>query len=110
MSVIVREASERSRFEVLVDDVVVGFAVYHLEDGRAAIPHTEVQPAHGGQGIGTELVRTVLESARERGQQVLPYCPFVSAYIRKHPEYVALVPEEHRGDFALTASGAREPT
>ncbi len=103
MSVSVREAPERKRFEVLVDGEVVGFAVYHLEDGCRAIPHTEVSPAHGGQGLGSELVRTVLDSARERGEQVLPYCPFVSAYIRKHEEYVGLVPETDRDAFGLGA-------
>ncbi len=106
MTVTVREASERCRFEVLVDDEVVGFAVYHLDAGRAAIPHTEVDPAHGGRGVATELIHTVLDSARERGQQVLPYCPFVSAYIRKHPEYVVLVPPDERGSFGLATTPA----
>lgn len=101
MTVTVREAAERRRFEVLVDDEVVGFAVYHLEDGRAAIPHTEVDPAHGGRGLATALIHDVLESASDRGQQVLPYCPFVSAYIRKNPQYARLVPTEERAGFHL---------
>jgi predicted GNAT family acetyltransferase len=105
MAVSVRHAPERCRYEILVDDDVVGFAVYHLENGRAAIPHTEVDPAHGGQGLGTQLVRGVLESARERGEQVLPYCPFVSAYIRRHQEFVPLVPAEERAAFGLAAFG-----
>ncbi|MBA2739341.1 MAG: N-acetyltransferase [Nocardioidaceae bacterium] len=97
----VREAPERKRFEILVDGEVVGFAVYHLEDGRAAIPHTEVDPAHGGQGLASELVHTVLEAARQHEHQVLPYCPFVSAYIRKHTEYIGLVPAAERASFGL---------
>jgi len=104
MAVSVREVADRRRFEVLVDDEVVGFAVFHVEDGRAAIPHTEVDPDHGGQGLATELVRTVLDSARDRGQQVLPYCPFVSSFIRKHPQYVDLVPVEERPAFGLVAA------
>lgn len=103
MAISVREAPEHSRFEVLVDGEVVGFAVYHLADGRGAIPHTEVDPAHGGQGLASELVRTVLETARDRGQHVLPYCPFVSAYIRRNPKYVELVPADERAAFGLPA-------
>ncbi|CAN5884681.1 GNAT family N-acetyltransferase [soil metagenome] len=105
MAVSVREAPERKRFEVLIDGEVVGFAVYHLEDGRGAIPHTEVDPAHGGQGLATELIHTVLEQALQREQQVLPYCPFVAAYIREHTEYVGLVPVAERDAFGLSAVG-----
>ena len=105
MGISVREAPERSRFEVLVDGEVVGFAVYAVEEGRAAMPHTEVDPVHGARGVGTELVRCVLDSARERGQQVLPYCPFVSAFIHKRPEYLDLVPESERDRFGLHAVG-----
>ncbi|MDQ3104900.1 MAG: N-acetyltransferase [Actinomycetota bacterium] len=105
MNVTVREAPELNRFEALVDGRVVGFAVYHVEDGRAAMPHTEVEPGYGGHGVATELVRTILDTARARDQLVLPYCPFVSALIRKHPEYLDLVPEQDRGGFGLLPIG-----
>jgi len=105
MDVTVREAPERCRFEVLVDEAVVGFAVYRLDAGRGAMPHTEVDPAFTGRGIASELVRTVLDTARERGEQVLPYCPFVSAYIHRHPEYLELVPADDLGGFGLHPAG-----
>ena len=97
----VREARQRSRFEVLVDDEVVGFVVYHEEDGRVAFPHTEVEPQHEGNGLGSELVRVALDTARARGQQVLPYCRFVSRYIAKNPDYLDLVPDHERATFGL---------
>lgn len=97
----VREARQRSRFEVLVDDEVVGFVVYHEEDGRVAFPHTEVEPQHEGNGLGSELVRVALDTARARGQQVLPYCRFVSSYIAKNPDYLDLVPDHERATFGL---------
>ena len=106
--VTVRESAERSRFEVLEGDEVVGFAVYHVEDGRAAFPHTEVDPAHQNRGLASELVRVALDTARERGQQVLPYCPFVSAYIRRHPAYLDLVPRAEQATFGLVAVPDRE--
>ena len=105
----VREARERSRFEVLVDDEVVGFLVYHEEDGRVALPHTEVSTAYERQGLATQLVRAALDSARERGQQVLPYCPFVSAVIARFPEYLDLVPDSERGTFGLATVPDRVP-
>ena len=97
----VREARQRSRFEVLVDDEVVGFVVYHEEDGRVAFPHTEVEPQYEGNGLGSELVRVALDTARSRGQQVLPYCRFVSSYIAKNPGYLDLVPDRERATFGL---------
>jgi len=100
-TVTVREARQRHRFEVLVDDEVVGFAVYHEEDGRVALPHTEVAPAHQGHGLATRLVRATLDAVRERDQMVLPYCPFVSAFIAGNPYYLDLVPDSERSTFGL---------
>jgi uncharacterized protein len=99
--VTVREARQRNRFEVLLDDEVVGFLVYHEDGGRIAFPHTEVSPPYEGRGLASELVRVALDTARERGQQVLPYCRFVSGFIAKNPEYLDLVPDRERADFGL---------
>jgi len=106
--VTVRESAERSRFEVLEADEVVGFAVYHVEDGRVALPHTEVDPAHQNHGLASEMIRVALDTARSRGQQVLPYCPFVSAYIRRNPAYLDLVPRAEQETFGLAAVPDRE--
>ena len=53
--------------------------------------HTEVPEAMQGKGVGDELVRRALDDVRERGLEVIPTCPFVAAYIRRHPEYGDLV-------------------
>lgn len=100
--VTVREARQRSRFEVLVDDEVVGFLVYHEEEGRVAFPHTEVHPRHQGQGLAGRLTATALDAARQRQQQVLPYCRFVAGFIARNPEYADLVPLAERAEFGLT--------
>ncbi len=99
MAITVRAAPERSRFEILLDEDVVGFAVYHVEDGRAAIPHTEIRPDLSGRGLGTALVGQVLDAARADGHLVLPYCSFVSSFIRDNPEYLDLVPVDERDSF-----------
>jgi predicted GNAT family acetyltransferase len=52
--------------------------------------HTEVPKALEGRGIGSALIRGVLDIARSEGLKVNPLCPFAKAYIEKHPEYVDL--------------------
>lgn len=53
--------------------------------------HTEVPPQFAGQGVGSALVKGLLEYIRAHGQQIIPTCPFVTAYLRRHPEYQELV-------------------
>jgi hypothetical protein len=53
--------------------------------------HTEVEEAVEGTGVGSQLVREALDDFRARGLGVVPVCPFVSAYLRRHPEYADVV-------------------
>jgi len=103
MAVEVRETDAGNRFEVYEDGQLAGFADCVRYGDAVAIPHTEVDPARGGRGLASELIRVTLDSLRDRGTPVLPYCPFVSAYIAKHPEYLPLVPEQQRVHFGLDA-------
>lgn len=48
-------------------------------------------PKYEGRGIGKELVQGVLEDIRKKEIKVVPQCPFVAAYIRRHPEWMDLV-------------------
>jgi uncharacterized protein len=82
----IRDNIEKRRFEADLGDGSLAIAQYRLEPGRIVFTHTEVPPAHNGQGIGSALIRFALNSARERGLKVVPLCPFFAAYIRKHPE------------------------
>ncbi|WP_374928419.1 GNAT family N-acetyltransferase [Kytococcus sedentarius] len=90
MSVEVREVAERQRFEALVDGEVVGFAAYQRTDTLMVFTHTAVDPFLEGQGIGGALVRHALEQVREEGLRALPVCPFVQAWMRRHPAYADL--------------------
>jgi uncharacterized protein len=56
MNATVVDVPERGRFEIRVDDRVVGLASYHVENGTMTLPHTEVDPSMGGRGLGTTLV------------------------------------------------------
>jgi hypothetical protein len=98
------DVPERGRFEIRVDDRVVGLASYHVDGGTMTLPHTEIDPDMGGRGLGTTLVAAVLSAARERGLHVLPYCSFVRRYIQQHPEDVDLVAEHDRAQFGLATA------
>jgi uncharacterized protein len=102
MSTAVRDNTGQHRFEITVDGELAGFADYHDHAGRRTFTHTEIEDAFEGQGLGSTLVRHVLDDARERGVEVIPVCPFVRAYIARHlDQYVDLVPEPMRAKFHL---------
>jgi uncharacterized protein len=73
------------RYEVLVGDRVVGFSEYELDDDRIVFLHTETDAEVKGQGIGSRLAAGALADARGRGLTVVAECPFIAAYLRRHP-------------------------
>ena len=95
----VTDNAELERFEITADGRVAGFAQYRRRPGLIAFVHTEIDPAFAGRGLGGRLVGDALDAAREDGLAVLPFCPFVNAYISKHPGYADLVPEAFRRQF-----------
>jgi len=86
---VVNDVAER-RFEVS-DGREIASLQYALRSGRLYLIHTEVPKALEGRGYGSALARTALEYARREKLQVVPSCPFVRAYLRRHPEYASLV-------------------
>jgi predicted GNAT family acetyltransferase len=92
---------EESRYVITLDHKVVGFTEYHSRPGLVAFVHTEIDDSASGQGLASKLIKAVLDDARAKGRQVLPFCPFVNSYVSRHPEYVDLVPENHRKEFGL---------
>ena len=80
------------RYELYDDGELVGEIRYRRLPGALALVHTEVEPKR--EGLGTELVKGALDDLRERGLRVVPVCPFVAAYIRRHPEYADLLTED----------------
>ena len=72
------------------------FIQYHRMGERIVFIHTEVPEALEGHGIASKLAREALEVARAQHLIVVPLCPFVTSYIRRHPEYGSLVAAEYR--------------
>jgi predicted GNAT family acetyltransferase len=82
----VRDNPDRHRFEIDLRDGTFAIAEYTLPQGKIMFTHTEVPPAHEGEGIASSMIRFALDEARRRGLKVIPICPFVAAYMQKHAE------------------------
>ena len=78
------------RYEMKLGDDFA-FAYYSVVDGRIILTHTEVPQALSGHGYGSRLARGVFERIKERGQRAIVRCPFMAAYVARHPEYGALL-------------------
>jgi len=84
---------EAQRFELLVDGYRA-LTTYRRFPGRIVLVHTEVPQPLEGQGVAAKLTRVALDFARVHHLRVVPLCPYVSSFIRKHPEYQDLVSSE----------------
>jgi uncharacterized protein len=82
----VRDNPGASRYELLRDGRVVGLIDYRLRDGAISLDHAEIDPPLRGRGLGTVLAAGAIADAAGRGLKVVPRCPFVVAYVRRHPE------------------------
>jgi uncharacterized protein len=78
------------RYELDVDGHIAA-TYYKIADGVITFIHTEVPPELGGKGIGSRLIKGALDQVRADGLKVIAECPFVKAYIEKHPEYADLL-------------------
>jgi predicted GNAT family acetyltransferase len=87
----VSDRPEQLRYEIEVDGEVAGFINYRREPGIVDLVHTDVDPKWEGKRVGSALVRGALDDLRARGLKVRPTCPFVRAYLKRHPEYQDLI-------------------
>jgi uncharacterized protein len=82
---------KQRRYELWIGETRAGVIEYLSEPGTILLVHTEVDPSFQGQGLGGRLVAGVLGDLRTRGLKLVPLCPFVRAYLRRHPEDTDLV-------------------
>ncbi len=81
---------EKNRFELKIGELVA-ISEYMNRPNMIVFTHTEVPRALEGKGVGSKLARESLDFARKLGKKVLPLCPFIKAYIKRHPAYQDLV-------------------
>lgn len=82
--------AEQNRFEVRLGDDLATLE-YRRHGDTITLRHTEVPPAFRHHGVAEILARAALESARARNLKVVPLCPYVTAFIKRHKEYQSLL-------------------
>lgn len=90
--VVVTKNDSASRYEAHLDGELAGFADYRLKDDVILFTHTEVDPRFEGKGVGGAIARFALDDVRADGtRKVVPICPFIKAWVGRHPDYQGLV-------------------
>jgi hypothetical protein len=80
----------KHRYELAVEGHIAA-TCYEIAGPVITFVHTEVPPELGGKGVGSRLIKGALDQVRSEGLKVVAQCPFVKAYIDKHPEYADLL-------------------
>jgi len=91
------DVPDANRYEARVGGTVAGWVDYRRVRDRLVALHTEVEPAFGGQGIASALVRRVIDDARAAGTPITPRCPFFVSHFDRHPEDRDIVAMPPRG-------------
>lgn len=84
---VVRRVDPRHRYEILVDDQRAGLTAYRDHDDRRVFFHTEIDDAYAGQGLASILVEQALTDVRASGMRIVPVCPYVAKFLKKHEEF-----------------------
>ncbi len=92
-----KDNTTKRRYELDLGGDYVAFIDYFITpEGDIALTHTEVPYEYENRGIGSQLARKCLDNIRSRNARVIPQCGFVSAYIRRNPEWEELVVNRYR--------------
>ncbi|MTA13319.1 MAG: N-acetyltransferase [Actinobacteria bacterium] len=75
---------------MIVGGETAGLAEYVHRGGRWLFTHTEIDPSHEGEGLGSVLARAALDHVAA-GEQVVPLCPFITGWLERHSDYDRLV-------------------
>ncbi len=89
--IVVRDAPERSRYEILVDGVIAGFTDYRPQEGSLVFDHTVVEEQYAGRGLASALARGALDDVRTQRERIVPVCSFIAGWLAKNPGYDDLV-------------------
>ena len=81
---------QRQQFQITIDGEIA-FLEYRLNEDMIVLMHTEVPERFGGRGIGSALATAAFDYAKTHHLKVKVYCPFVTTYLRRHPELDSLV-------------------
>jgi predicted GNAT family acetyltransferase len=79
-------SKEATKFTIALEQRRVGLAAFADRDEQRVFFHTEVDEEFGGRGLATVLIREALKQTKAEGMRIVPVCPMVVAFLRKHPE------------------------
>ncbi|MCX4403444.1 bifunctional pirin family protein/GNAT family N-acetyltransferase [Streptomyces sp. NBC_01764] len=77
----------RHRYEILVDGKRAGLTAYRDRGEQRVFFHTEIDDAFAGQGLAAQLVQYALTDVRDLGMRIVPVCPYVAKFLKKHDEF-----------------------
>ena len=80
-------SAAEGKYTIAVDGLTVGLAAVADRGEQRVFYHTEVEERFGGRGLATILVAEALDATRADGKRIVPVCPMVAAFIKKHPEF-----------------------
>ena len=80
---------EKKRFEMQLGDQIA-MVKYILGSSEMIFTHTEVPEAFEGHGVASKMAKVAIEYAKEKGMRIRPMCPYIAAYIKRHPEYQSI--------------------
>jgi predicted GNAT family acetyltransferase len=82
--------AERKRYEMHIDGLVPRIEYIKAQD-KIYLTHTEVPKEMEGKGVAATMTRKVLEDIESKSLTLVPLCPYVAQYIKRHPEWKKLV-------------------
>lgn len=87
----IKNNTHKHRFELQTDGKLSIVEYQQVDDETLALTHTEVDPSLEGHGVGSKLVEGVLQYIEQHDQKIVPLCPFVSVFLKRHPDWNRLV-------------------
>lgn len=90
MEIDVKDNPVQNRFEATIEGHTAKIE-YKMQPGEISVLHTEVPKELEGRGVASAMTKSALEYIRANGLKLIPLCPYMRAYLKKHPEYHDLV-------------------
>ncbi|MCA5584941.1 MULTISPECIES: GNAT family N-acetyltransferase [Parabacteroides] len=83
--------TENHQYEFHIGKLVPKIEYIKSKNGEIYLTHTEVPVQLEGKGVGSQLVEKVLKDIERQELRLVPLCPFVAGYIKKHPDWRRIV-------------------
>lgn len=91
-AIAIEHVPESQRYELRDGDLLIGRLDYAEPDAEHVdVLHTEVDEAYGGQGLAGRLTEYAVTDIRDRGRRLIPHCPYVQSWLRRHSDFEDIV-------------------